>query len=297
VDRVRMTPAGTAGGTAMVCGMLGLRGQLVSQVGMDDAGDFLIGKLEHCNVSTATISRNNDGIQTSCSVLPIRASAARSAYFCQGTASSLSLDDLDLNAVLKARIVHLGGTGLLPRLDGPPSLRLLQRAKELGRVTVFDLILADSDTMTLVEPLLPCIDYFCPSIEEAAALAGCEGAGACRSAPMIAKVFKERGVKNVILTMDKDGAYIDPEVGKPFSLAAHDIEVVDTTGCGDSFTAGVIVGLAKGWDLRRAAAFGNAVAAQVALGLGSDGDGSLKSVEGTLRFMETTPLRAQLYIA
>jgi sugar/nucleoside kinase (ribokinase family) len=66
--------------------------------------------------------------------------------------------------------------------------------------------------------------------------------------------------------------------------------VVDTTGCGDSFTAGLIVGLSKGWDLRKTAGFANSVAAQVALGLGSDGNGNLKSLEDTLEFMESVPL-------
>ena len=194
-----------------------------------------------------------------------------------------------VDAALHAKIIHLGGTGLLTKFDGPPSRELLKRAKELGRTTVFDLILADSKTIDLVEPLLPYIDYFVPSIVEAAVMAGLEDS---RDAPAIAQFFKSKGAKTVILTMDKDGVYVHPAQDEvaPFTVPAHEISVVDTTGCGDSFTAGVIVGISQGWDLPKTIRFANAVAAQVAQGLGSDGNGKLSSLESTLAFMEITPL-------
>ena len=53
-------------------------------------------------------------------------------------------------------------------------------------------------------------------------------------------------------------------------VPAYDIEVVDTTGCGDAFTAGFIAGLADGRSLEEAAHLGTASASLVASGLGSD---------------------------
>jgi len=97
-----------------------------------------------------------------------------------------------------------------------------------------------------------------------------------------------------ILTLDKDGVYVDPEEGDAFIQPAHDIQVVDSTGCGDSFTAGIIVGITKGYDLQKTVRFANAVAAQVAMGLGSDGSGILtSSIDDTLKFMQSTPLRTK----
>ena len=94
------------------------------------------------------------------------------------------------------------------------------------------------------------------------------------------------------MTLDKDGVFVDPSEGETFSLPAHDIQVVDSTGCGDSFTAGLIVGLVKGWSLRESVAFANGVAAQVASGLGADGAGKIKSIDDTSKFMKATPLRS-----
>ncbi len=282
VDEIRMTVAGTAGGTAMDCGILGLKGQIVTEVGRDDMGDFLVAKLEGYGVSTGLVSRH-DSVQTSCSLLPIRPNGARAAFFVPGTAATFEIPDERLDAALDARIVHLGGTGLLTAFDGEPSLRLLRRAKELGRTTVFDLILANEATTRLVEPLLPHIDYFAPSIDEAAGLAS------VRDPAEAARFFRERGVKNALLTLEGDGVYVDPADGEPFVMPAHRIDVVDTTGCGDGFTAGVITGIAHGWDIRKTARFANAVAAQIAMGLGSYG--KLESFDKTIEVMETWPLR------
>lgn len=282
VDQMRMTVAGTAGATAVDCAILGLKGQIVSEVGQDDMGDFLVGKLQAFGLDTELVSRH-ETVQTSMSMLPIGTDGARSAFFVPGTAETFSLDTKGIDAALDADIIHLGGTGLLKSFDGAPSLELLKRAKALGRKTVFDLILANPETVEKVEPLLPHIDYFVPSIEEAAAMAG-------RHDPAdVATWFKERGVKNAILTLEGDGVFVDPADGDPFHLPSHQIDVVDTTGCGDSFTAGIIVGLAKGWNLKECAGFANAVAAHVARGLGSQG--TLTSFDTTVRNMNAWPLR------
>ncbi len=282
VDQITMTVAGTAAATAVDCAILGLNGQLVARVGNDDMGDFLRQKIASYGVNTDLI-QIDESIQTSTSMLPIRPDGSRSGFFVPGTTETFAITEDQFDAVLDAKIIHLGGSGLLTAFDGAPSLALLKRAKELGRTTVFDLIQATPETIACVKPLLPYIDYFVPSIVEAAAMAGEDDPAA------VARWFKSQGVKNAVLTLESDGVWVDPEQGEPFQLPAHKIDVVDTTGCGDSFTAGIIVGLCKGWDIRESARFANAVAANVAMGLGSMG--KLSSFNATIEAMNTWPLR------
>jgi sugar/nucleoside kinase (ribokinase family) len=282
VDQITMTVAGTAAATAVDCAILGLNGQLVARVGNDDMGDFLRQKIASYGVNTDLI-QIDESIQTSTSMLPIRPDGSRSGFFVPGTTETFAITEDQFDAVLDAKIIHLGGSGLLTAFDGAPSLALLKRAKELGRTTVFDLIQATPETIACVKPLLPYIDYFVPSIVEAAAMAGEDDPAA------VARWFKSQGVKNAVLTLEGDGVWVDPEQGEPFQLPAHKIDVVDTTGCGDSFTAGIIVGLCKGWDIRESARFANAVAANVAMGLGSMG--KLSSFDATIEAMNTWPLR------
>ncbi|KMW58837.1 Ribokinase [Candidatus Rhodobacter oscarellae] len=282
VDQMTMTVAGTAGATALDCAMLGLSVRVATQMGRDPMGDWLVSAMEAAGIDCGLVSRN-DAVQSPMSMLPIGPDGARRAFFVPGTSNTFTLDDAGIEAACDARIVHLGGTGLLAAFDGAPSLALLQRAKALGRTTVFDLILANDETVRLVEPLLPYIDYFVPSIEEARAMAG------GGSPAEVAAWFKARGVKNALITLEGDGVWVDPAQGDAFHLPAHQIDVVDTTGCGDSFTAGVITGIAKGWDIRQTARFANTVAAHVASGLGSQG--VLKDFDSTYAAMGAWPVK------
>lgn len=282
IEEIRMTVAGTAGATAVDCAILGLSTQAVTTVGDDEMGDFLYAKMVKFGVDCGLVKRS-DATQTSATILPVRPNGERPALHVPGTAAIFNVAEEDIDSALDADVVHVGGTGLLKSFDGEPTLRLLQRAKALGRTTTFDLIQANPETFALVEPCLPYIDYFVPSIEEAGEMAG-------RHDPReVAAFYKARGVKNAILTMGADGVYVSPEQGEDFTLPAFDIQVSDTTGCGDSFTAGIIVGIIKGWDLRQSARFASAVAAKVAMGLGSDG--KLVSFDDTIDAMNSLPVR------
>ena len=65
-------------------------------------------------------------------------------------------------------------------------------------------------------------------------------------------------------------------------MPAYDVEVVDTTGCGDAFSAGFLRGLGLGLDPRAPLSSGCATAAQLVPGVGTDaGDYSLSSVRTT----------------
>src|SRR5205085_10915472 len=80
---------------------------------------------------------------------------------------------------------------------------------------------------------------------------------------------RERGVGCVAATCGADGALV-VDAGGAQSVPAFPVEVVDTTGCGDAFSAGFLRGLSLGRTPREAALLGCAAAALVAQGLGSD---------------------------
>lgn len=288
IDEICMTVAGTAGATSVACAMLGIRTRSVTTVGSDDMGDFLVAKMKGYGVDCELVSRTGN-VQTSATILPVRPNGERPALHVPGSANAFTVSAADLDAALDARIVHVGGTGLMKAFDGEPTVALLRRAKALGRITTFDLIQATPETIALVEPCLPYLDYFVPSIDEASEMAGRSDVAE------VARFFQARGVKNCILTLGAQGVYVAPEQGEPFTLPAFDIPVSDTTGCGDSFTAGIIVGLTKGWSLPETARFASAVAAKVAMGLGSQG--RLTTFDDTLEAMRTLPTRHAASIA
>jgi sugar/nucleoside kinase (ribokinase family) len=282
IEEITMTVAGTAGATAVDCAILGLKTRAVTTVGEDDMGDFMVAKMKKFGVDCALVSRAA-GVPTSSTILPVRPNGERPALHVPGTATVFTLASADLDKALDAKIVHMGGTGLLKAFDGEPTVSLLKEAKARGRITTFDLIQANPETIALVTPCLPHIDYFVPSIDEAREMAGVAEPAAA------ARFFKSKGVKNCVITLAADGVFVSPQEGGDFHVPAFDIQVSDTTGCGDSFTAGIITGIIKGWDLKYTARFANAVAARVAMGLGSVG--KLVSFDETLAAMNSKAVR------
>ena len=171
IDEIAMTVAGTAGATAMACAILGLRTRAVGSVGDDEMGDIMLNALGRKGIDTSLVECIA-GVQTSATILPVRPNGERPALHVPGSAAHFRVAPDHEDAALDARFVHFGGTGLLKAFDGEPTLHLIRKAKDLGRTTTFDLIQANPETIALVEPLLPFIDYFIPSIDEASEMAG-----------------------------------------------------------------------------------------------------------------------------
>jgi sugar/nucleoside kinase (ribokinase family) len=179
--------------------------------------------------------------------------------------------------------VHLGGTGLLRKLDGAPSIAVLREAKARGRTTTFDLIAASAETAHLVMPLLPHIDYFMPSIEEAQDMSGRSGPEDCAS------FYLDKGATCCVFTLGGEGAYYAHRDGTRLRSPAYEINVVDTTGCGDAFDAGFIAALHNKMDVETSLRFAQAAAGLVAMGLGSDA--GIVSFEDTLDKMKRWPVK------
>lgn len=282
IEQIRLTVAGTAGGTAVDCAKLGLRTAAVGAVGEDEKADFVLNALRQFGIDTA-LMQAIPGVPTSATILNIRPNGDRPALHQRGASDYLEISPELRRRVLESRFVHLGGTGLLNRLDGPPTTEFLRAAKEHGCTTTFDLIAATRDTLSIVEPALPYIDYFMPSVEEAFAMSGQDDAAAAAS------FFLERGAGTCVFTQGCDGAYVATADGG-FSVPAFEVDVVDTTGCGDAFSAGFIAALSRGWEPERCARFANAVSGLVATSLGSDA--GIVDFDHAVEMMETFTRRS-----
>lgn len=80
------------------------------------------------------------------------------------------------------------------------------------------------------------------------------------SADKAAKVFKNKGVQNVVITLGSRGVYVN-EDGKSEIVPAYKVNAIDTTGAGDAFNGGLLTALSEGKTISEAARFANALAA------------------------------------
>ena len=278
IEQIRISPAGAAGGTAITLGKLGGRVLSVGALGADDLGDVFVSMLGRFGVDTSLLVRRDD-VQTSASVLPIRPDGSRPALHVIGANATLTDDDMPWDEIDGAGFVHVGGPEFMPELAG----RVLERARAGGATTTID-ILADGwpEMLDFIGPALPHTDWFLPNREQALAVTG---AGDVEAA---GRALLERGVGGAAITCGADGCVIVSAAGVE-RVPAFEVEVVDTTGCGDAFSAGFVHGLSLGDDPAAAARLGSACAALVAQGLGSDaGEFDLGAAR---RFAADTPTR------
>src|SRR5215210_6659931 len=128
-------------------------------------------------------------------------------------------------------------------------------------------------TFDLIAPALAYTDYLLPNQDQVLGFTGTtELADGC-------KRLLDAGAGLLAVTCGADGAMVVSDEG-PQQVPAFAVDVVDTTGCGDAFSAGFVYAVGIGRSPRDAAVLGNAVAALVAGGLGSDhGDFDLAAAE------------------
>jgi len=283
IEEIRLTVAGTAGGTVVDTAKLGLKSLAVGAVGDDEKADWVLLTLNKHGIDTSAMQRIKD-VPTSATILNVRPNGDRPALHVRGASDHFDLPPAMYDQVFDAEIVHLGGTGLLRKLDGEPSRIILAEAKKRGCITTFDLIAANAETAAVVEPLVPFIDYFMPSIEEAQDMSGRKGPADC------AGYYLDRGATCCVFTLGGEGAYYANKDGTRLKVPAFDIKVVDTTGCGDAFDAGMITALKHRMDPETAIRFAQASAALVATGLGSDA--GIVSFEDTLAKLASWKTRA-----
>ena len=279
IEGIACAPAGTAGGAAMVAGKLGVPTTIVGAVGDDLNGAYVRLGFESVGVDTRLLV-TKPGERTSATLLAVETDGTRSSYHAPGAGGGAAIDDAVVAAACASAFVHyaaVGGRGT----DGGAGAALLSAAKAAGAVVTCDLIGPRASAFEELKRLLPHVDYFMPSAAEATFLTGLDDLAEA------ADKFRALGAGACIIKNGGRGSYVS--IGaEPRTIPAHAIRPIDTTSCGDSYCAGFIAALSRGWAPLDACRFATATAALVAQGLGTLG--KLQSFAETEQAMRETAL-------
>lgn len=262
VEEIRITAAGSAGGTALVLAKLGAEVRSAGAIGTDALGDVLTSLLAAGGVDTSLLVRRDD-VQTSASVLPIRANGDRPAFHVVGANATYGPDDAPWDAIAAATHLHLGAPEFM---GGEAAAKILSFAREHGVTTSADILAPGEQATQIVDwigPAFEHLDYLLPNDEQVLGLSGED------DLETGARTLLERGIGCVAATRGPRGALVVSPDGTE-AVPAFECPVIDTTGCGDAFSAGFLRGLALDRPRGDAAVLGCAAAALVAGGLGSD---------------------------
>ena len=282
VEELTLAVSGAAGSAVIVAAKHGLRSRAVGGVGNDDMGDWVLMKLAHYGIDTTMMARC-EGFTTSSSLVTTRPDGARPALHKRGATDGFYIDDTQVDDLLDTRILHVGGVGLMNRMDQGRTEEIMAEAKRRGVITTLDVFASTPDDLPKVARLLAHTDYFLPSEEEARALSGLQ------DNRDLAQFLIDRGAGTVILTLGAEGAYCRQRDGTEFAVPAFAVDVKCTCGCGDCFNGGFATGLIKGMSMPDAVQVAQASSAQNATGLGSQA--GVKDFATTLAFIAVTPAR------
>ena len=275
VEQIRITPAGPAGGTAVTLAKLGANVRSAGAIGDDALGDVMLDLLRRFGVDGSLLVRRV-GVQTSASVLPIRPDGSRPAFHVIGANATYTAADAPLDAISGSGYLHLGAPEFM---GGEEAAKILAFARAHGVVTSADILAPGEQAAAILDwlaPAFPHLDYLLPNDEQVLALTG--------SADLLSgcRALLDHGVGCVVATCGADGAVV-VDAQSAQRVPAFGVDVIDTTGCGDAFSAGFLRGLSLGRTRAEAAALGCAVAGLVAQGLGSDhGDFDLDTADALI---------------
>jgi len=274
-DELEIHTGGCANNTAIALTRLGLSAGAMGKVGTDAFGDLILQKLRDNGVDTVGMQQD-PGSSTSFTFVAVASDGERTFYHYIGANGELCEADLDWEVIKSAKILHIAGALVMPRFDGAPMANVLQKAKTLGITTSLDTAYdATGKWMETLEPCLPYVDMFMPSIVEAEHLTGLS------DAREIAQFLRRSyGIHTIAIKMGEDGSYVSTPEREHFATA-YPVTAVDATGAGDAYVAGFLAGTLMGWDLKATAELASATGAACVTAIGTTA--GIQNLEETLK--------------
>ncbi len=216
----------------------------VGKIGADEEGVFVKNALFEEGVEVEGIVEGQD--KTSFTEVMSVTGGQRTFFTYAGASADFGLDDVDFTA-LNVKMLHLGYFLLLDKVDNGDGEKILKKAQESGVKTSIDLVSENSDRYAIVLPCLKYTDNLIINEVEAGQLVGIEPKR--ENLRAIAEKLKEYGVKErVIIHTPELGVCLSNDgFTCVTSYCLPDGFIQGTTGAGDAFCAGSLLGIYKGW--------------------------------------------------
>ncbi len=256
LDEIKMTIGGDAINESTIISRLGCRVSLISMVGRDVVGRFVLDHCEKEGIDSSGICVR-DGINTSINIGLVTADGERTFVSNRnGSLWKMNIDDVDLDIVTKGKILSFASFFNNPLLDNAAAVKIFKAAKEKGMIICADMIKPRlGETFDDIAEALSYVDYFFPNYDEACLMTG------EKEESKVADKILSYGVKHVVIKIGKRGAYVKGSDGVEMIVPAmKGITAIDTIGAGDNFASGFITGLLEKKNLRECGEYGNVTA-------------------------------------
>jgi len=271
---------GSSTNIAVSCARLGLRTALLTAVGNDQVGNFVMRFLKNEGIHTQFIP-TIDGTRTSAVLLGIEPPDRFPLVFYRDNASDLqiTIDHVIQANVSQFRTIILSGNALSKDPSKTATLFAAEEASRAGVPLMLDLDFRADQWFdpraygVMVRALLPRIKIVIGTEEEilAATLQDASQISIKHqqiSAPEISgnldraiRSILEQGVEVLVVKRGADGCSLFCRGEEEQRVPGFPVEVLNVLGAGDAFAGGFAYGYLQGWSLHKACRMGNACGA------------------------------------
>ena len=261
---------------------LGLNTALLTAIGDDPVGDFILNFLNKEGVETRFIARKPEH-RTSAVVLGIEPPDKFPLVFFRDNCAdiNLNIDDVLASPIGDCQVFQFAGTNLSLEPSRSATLFAAERARQAGATVVFDVDFRPDQWHdvrafgVVARSVLRTVDVVIGTEDEINAamlsdasqmelthsqISDTKVAGDTRSA---IEFMLSLGPEAVVEKIGPEGARIHLSDGEIIDAPGFPVEVTNILGAGDAFGGGFIYGLVKGWGWYKAARLGNACGAIV----------------------------------
>jgi 5-dehydro-2-deoxygluconokinase len=243
---------------------LGVRSGLLTGIGTDQVGDFVLDFLAREGVDTASVARFPER-RTSAALLTIQPPDRFPLTFYRDNCADLALtiDHVRRSPAAASRLLFVTGTGLSEEPSRTATLFAAETARAAATQVILDvdyragLWPSEEAFGTNVRTLAAFADVAIGTEEELRAATGlADPSEAC--ARML-----DAGPQLLVLKRGGEGARVFARGDRPTDVPPFKITVMNVLGAGDAFASGFIYGYLQGWTAADAARLGNATGAIV----------------------------------
>ena len=273
-DEIAVFPGGNALNTAIALSRMGEQVAIAGSVGDDALGSLLLNQLQSLGLDVRGVRREPQGQTASTLILRIQGEDRRFIH-ALGVGAEFSGEHVSMDLLPDNGIVFVGGYLKLGAWNDEGLAKLLCRACQRNCRIVFNVCIAQGSGVdpSRCLPLLEHVDMFVPNEDEARIITG------ETTLTSQAKTLRQAGARTVVITRGQQGLYADDGM-QTIEMGIFRVPMVDPSGCGDCFTAGIVAAQGRDWDLVRTLKFASAVGALGATALGcTNGVPSFAEVE------------------
>ena len=246
-------PGGKGSNQAVATSKAGVKTHFISKIGDDQFGRMAIEMYDEAKVDYSNVVISKDYSTGAAAIMVDEVTGANAINVYPGASGAITKKDIaDAEQAIRNSKIFL------TQLEAPKDVVMytLKKASDLGVTTILNPAPADH----IDKSVFPLIDYFTPNEIEASFYVNHQ-VETHDDARRAADSLLNMGIKNVVITLGERGAFF-ANAHEAFScpVATLQTPVVDTTGAGDAFNAGLAVALTENMPVQEAMAFASATA-------------------------------------